>query len=153
MASQPATQPVHRILVTGWRDWPAELADYIYLQLAVEVGQWAHTKRPVVIVEGECPYGGADRWAREYGEANGHIVEKHPADWDRHGRSAGHLRNTEMVNAGANVCLAFPGPKSRGTRDCLLKAIEAGIETRVYPVAAARRWLERRNRRPPERRN
>jgi len=138
-----ARQLVYRILVTGWRDWPAELAPYIYLQLAAMIGRQPPGCQ-VVIVEGECPYGGADRWAREYGETNGHTVEKHPADWDRLGRGAGNARNTAMVNAGAHVCLAFPGPGSRGTRDCLLKAIEAGIPTLAYPLAAAQRWQQRR---------
>ncbi len=62
-------------------------------------------------------------------------VERHPAVPD-HGQwpSAGPIRNSHMVSLGADVCLAFPCPRSRGTRDCYEKAIRAGIPTRVLLV-------------------
>jgi len=34
-----------------------------------------------------------------------------------------------MVALGAKLCIGFPGPRSRGTWDCLEKATNAGIET------------------------
>lgn len=57
--------------------------------------------------------------------------EVHDADWNEYGRAAGPIRNQEMVDAGADVCLAFPtgGP---GTRDCMRRARDAGI--RVFDM-------------------
>lgn len=34
-------------------------------------------------------------------------VERHPADWKRHGRRGGRIRNTEMAAAGADEACAF----------------------------------------------
>ncbi len=46
------------------------------------------------------------------------------ADWDKHGRAAGPIRNREMV-ATADLLIAFPGGK--GTEDCIRAAKERGI--------------------------
>lgn len=59
-------------------------------------------------------------------------VESHNADWDRHGKAAGPIRNQEMVDAGADVCLAFPLGESRGTRHCMKAAEQAGIPVIKY---------------------
>ena len=37
-----------------------------------------------------------------------------------------------MVNAGADLCLAFPLGESRGTRDCVRRADAAGIPVLNY---------------------
>jgi hypothetical protein len=46
--------------------------------------------------------------------------ERHPADWDRHGRAAGPMRNTDMAAKGATICIAFPG--GRGTENMVEQA-------------------------------
>lgn len=75
-----------------------------------------------------------DRAAAEFGA----VVERHPADWDAHGKAAGVMRNAEMAELGADLCLAFPlaGPRalSRGTWDMIDRAAAAGIPVRIYPV-------------------
>jgi hypothetical protein len=63
----------------------------------------------------------ADKWAR----AHGVTVESYPADWDRHGRAAGPIRNTEMLDRKPDVVIAFPG--GPGTADMVRKARAAGI--------------------------
>jgi hypothetical protein len=91
---------------------------------------------PLIIVHGACPQGGvdlaADQWALRQVDA---VAERHPADWACLGTAAGAVRNSHMVALGANLCLGFPGPRSRGTWDCLRKATNAGIPTRVFPFA------------------
>ena len=59
--------------------------------------------------------------------ALGFAQEPHPADWEHHRRAAGPIRNQEMVDAGADLCLAFISLGSTGARDCLRKAKLSGI--------------------------
>lgn len=61
-------------------------------------------------------------------------TEPHPADWDAHGKAAGIMRNAEMAEFGADLCLAFPCPRSVGTWDMIRRAVTAGIPVRIYPV-------------------
>jgi hypothetical protein len=91
--------------------------------------------RVVVVVQGECPYGGVDLVAKKWAEGSpGVASEGHPAEWDRLGRRAGPVRNAHMVSLGADVCLAFPAKGSRGTWDCLQRAVDAGIPSHLYPL-------------------
>lgn len=107
-----------RILVTGSRDWTdrEKVEEYLYL-LSGEEGN--------VLVHGACPTG-ADRIADELTYAQPWTVERHPADWTL-GKAAGPLRNQAMVDLGADVCIAFLLPGSRGTVDCAARAEAAGI--------------------------
>jgi SLOG family YspA-like protein len=117
-----------RLLVTGSRDW----CDTRTLGTALRdvLDAWGGPL-DTVLVEGECPYGGADIIARTLWEWWNLPVEKHPADRDRKGRILGPQRNQRMVDAGADLCLAFPMPHSRGTTDCITRAERAGIPVRV----------------------
>jgi hypothetical protein len=85
-----------------------------------------------VLVSGNCPTG-ADAIAERFWEANGMPVERHPADWKTFGKAAGPKRNQEMVDLGADVCLAFPMKGSRGTMHCMKAAKAAGIPLKIYP--------------------
>ena len=120
-----------RILVTGWRDWPLGAAGFIESALSAA---WPAGLDPgqLVVVHGRCPYGGVDLYADRWARTCQVPIEEHPADWARHGKAAGMLRNSEMVKPGADLCLGFPGPGSRGTWDCLRKAVDAGIRTEIY---------------------
>lgn len=80
----------------------------------------------VTLVSGEAP--GADRLARYEWEQAGLPVQKEFADWDRHGKSAGFLRNTRMVGMSDVVgVVAFMRGFTPGTADTIYKALERGI--------------------------
>lgn len=75
-------------------------------------------------------YRGADWIADRFARRRNWTVEMFPADWSL-GPKAGPERNALMVKEGADLCLAFALPNSRGTWDCVRKARAAGIETVV----------------------
>jgi hypothetical protein len=107
-----------RILVTGSRNW----SDRNLIIATLKRYDDTHT----TLVSGACPTG-ADLIAEQEAERFGWNIERHPANWDKYGKSAGPRRNQEMVDAGADICLAFPLPDSRGTWDCTRRAIAANI--------------------------
>lgn len=53
------------------------------------------------------------------------------ADWTRHAKAAGPVRNQQMANDGADLCVAFAyepeGISSRGTRNMIIEAQTYGI--------------------------
>ena len=140
------TAPGLRILVTGSRDWTDKRAIARALCDAIDhYGEHVLTRDEygpkvlwdqVTVVHGAAR--GADTLAGRIAAAWGMCVEAHPADWDRHRKAAGPLRNKAMVSLGAHVCLAFPLGRSIGTRHCMKEANAAGIPVRSYePVVAS----------------
>ena len=128
-----------RIIITGGRT-RSSAQDYIQLLGAFTRETDARypgvRQPPVTIIQGGCP-DGADMWARVLAEECGFKCETFPADWKKHGRAVGPIRNQAMADAGADLCLAFPSAgKSTGTWDMIRRACAASIETRIYPEAA-----------------
>lgn len=117
-----------RILVTGSRHWTNKR---VLRRALFDTWHEFGKAEDIVLVQGECHLGGADAMAKYIWEAMGFKVESHPAEW-RNGKLLGPERNKKMVDLGADVCLAFPLASSRGTRNCMRLAEEAGIEVRVF---------------------
>lgn len=118
----------YRILITGSRTWTDEQAVWKALAEAVRD---VPADREVTIVHGACP-NGADQIAHEWACGFGATIEAHPADWVRHGKRAGFARNAEMVNLGADICLAFIRDGSRGASHTADLAEKAGMSVRRY---------------------
>jgi hypothetical protein len=69
---------------------------------------------------------GADTSAGALAEALGLPVTVYHAEWDKHRRAAGPIRNQRMLDeANPDLVLAFPGAK--GTADMVRRAKEAGV--------------------------
>lgn len=118
----------YRILITGSRTWTDQ--DAVHQALADAVRD-VPADRQVIVVHGGCWAGAdkiADSWARQYGAT----PEPHYADWDRHKRAAGPLRNRHMVTLGADICLSFIRDQSKGASHCTHIAAMAGIAVRRY---------------------
>lgn len=122
-----------RILVTGSRTWTDEKAiRATFAEIAA-----LHGPENMTIIHGACPKG-ADALADEIARAwTGMTVERHPADWNGYGRRAGFIRNAEMVNLGADICLAFIHDGSRGATHTADLAEKAGITTKRWETASA----------------
>lgn len=78
----------------------------------------------VVVVTGDCPTG-VDAYVATVCRELGVPVVVHRADWDTHGKAAGPLRNSEIVE-GCDRLIALPAADSRGTFDSINKAKASG---------------------------
>ena len=61
---------------------------------------------------------GADRLGERYAKENGYKIHRFPADWDKHGKKAGYMRNKQMADFG-DVLIAFWDGHSLGTRNMI----------------------------------
>ena len=113
-----------RVLVTGSRAWSDEKAIREGLEFAAIIAQ-ANCMDGLTVIHGGCS--GADTIADKIARESGFEVEVHPADWKRHGKAAGPIRNAQMVQSGVDLCLAFPKGASRGTRGCMSLVESASI--------------------------
>lgn len=73
---------------------------------------------------------GVDAAAEVAARALGVAVESIKPDWDKYGKTAGFLRNTEIIER-ADVVIAFWNGISRGTMDSVRKAAERGKKVTV----------------------
>lgn len=107
-----------RVIVCGSRDWQD--------RVAIRSRLMAFAPMRVTIVHGNSR--GADKIADHEARSLQLAVEPHSANWAEYGLSAGPIRNREMVDLGADLCIAFRLPgKSSGTDDMITKAKAAGI--------------------------
>lgn len=115
-----------KVLVCGSRTWTDYGAIYRALsELVEERGRF-------VVMHGAAR--GADRLAGAAALRLGLEVIEYPADWKRHGRRAGYVRNEEMLGAGPDLVVAFHRDSSPGTAHMISVVRRAGIEVIVYEV-------------------
>ena len=132
----------YRIIVTGGRKRESE-DDYATLEDILDwVDPHGFVDNRAAIIQGGCG-DEADLLARKAAERYGLRVEVYPADFDSHPDDAVELSNQAMVDRGADLCIAMPnapadGP-SLGTWDMIRRAVDAGIETLIYPEAGHER--------------
>ena len=114
----------YTVLVCGSRDWK----DYYAIK-----GELSKLPKHTLIIHGKCPTG-ADKLADKAARALGLKVRRFPADWVKYGRSAGPIRNTEMIDERPDKVLAFHEdlPNSKGTKDTVEKARKAKIEVEIF---------------------
>lgn len=74
---------------------------------------------------------GADLHAEAWAIAHGVKRESHPARWDLYGKAAGPIRNHQMLTAGVDLVIAFPG--GRGTHHMCSIASAAGVQVWQSP--------------------
>jgi len=67
---------------------------------------------PEMLIHGDCR--GVDHAARDWAMDRGIPTRAYPADWDKHGKKAGPIRNREMAEF-CDTAILFRVGKSRGT--------------------------------------
>lgn len=78
---------------------------------------------------------GADTLAANWAKHRGVKCVCIMAEWEKYGRSAGHIRNQRMLDEySPDGFVAFPG--GRGTADMIRKALKAGV-TRFLATPSA----------------
>lgn len=110
-----------RILVCGSRDWTDRKTIYRNVNMPFP--------EPVTVIHGACR--GADWIAGDVARELGYFIEEYPADWKKHGRAAGPIRNAQMLREGKpDMVIAFHNDidNSKGTKDMVKRARAAGIK-------------------------
>lgn len=111
-----------KILVCGSRDY--EYSSYIETALDEYI-------RPTIVCGGAS---GADNLAFLYALDHGHFFVVHNADWGKYGKSAGPIRNKQMLDSHPDIylVLAFYVELGPGTRNMIKQAKERGIEVQEH---------------------
>lgn len=119
------------IIVCGSRDW----SDYETIWQALHRRSERHGR--FTVIHGAAR--GADRLSGQAGRHQGLPVVEFPADWEKHGRRAGPIRNQAMLDAALDEyevlgVLAFKegfdhSLRRGGTEDMVRRAREAGLDT------------------------
>lgn len=120
------------VAIVGSRDFPSQ-------QL---VQRWIaeHLPPGITIISGAAR--GVDTWAIQAARAQGFATKEFPAQWEKYGKRAGFMRNTELAES-ADWVVAFWDRRSKGTRDTIIKAHEMNkVVTVVYPDGKQKRNLD-----------
>ncbi len=88
----------------------------------------SNIKEDITVVCGKAR--GADLFGEQYAKERGYAVAYFPADWDKHGKAAGFIRNEQMAQ-NADALVAFWDGRSRGTRNMIELARRYNLKVRV----------------------
>lgn len=111
------------VIVAGGRDF----SDYELLSKTLD-NYFANVTDEIIIISGKAR--GADTLGEQYAKWHGYSVWGFPAKWDKYGKSAGFIRNTEMAK-NADALVAFWDGQSLGTKHMIATATQCGIDVHV----------------------
>jgi hypothetical protein len=113
-----------RVLIYGGRDFTNRQGAFAFLDGAFD----EEPQGTLMIVSGKAR--GADTIAEEWADERGHGFEGYAADWARHGKSAGSIRNQQMLDTGIDLAVQFPG--GSGTADMRRRLDNASVRVLEY---------------------
>lgn len=133
---------VFTIIVTGSRDWR-------HLPSVRQPLDGFLSRYDRLVIRNGRARSGLDelvhQWTKE-NENRGAVEDPYPANWNRFGNRAGHIRNQRMVDEGADLLLVWANPcrkrtpwcppgehPSHGTADCVRRAVASGITPKFCP--------------------
>jgi hypothetical protein len=112
-----------KVIIAGSRNFDN------YNQLKTYCNHILKNKENIEIVCGLAK--GADILGKKYAEENNYSVAEFPANWDKFGKSAGYIRNAEMVKY-ADAAIIFWNGKSSGSKHMIDLAKKEGIFVRTF---------------------
>lgn len=106
-----------RVAIIGSRDYPD--AKRVVFQYVWDMWEQGDGSPPIIISGGAR---GVDRIAEEAALRRGLDCVVFPANWEEYGKSAGYLRNAEIVDSADRV-VAFWDGESKGTKHTINLAL------------------------------
>lgn len=112
-----------KVIIAGGRDF----TDYDCLKVVCDY--YLQNQNNIEIVSGVAK--GADQLGEKYAKERGYSLKQFPAYWNKHGKRAGHIRNTQMAEY-ADALIAFWDQESRGTGDMIKQAKQNNLKIKVF---------------------
>ena len=112
-----------RVAIVGSRDI-ADREEYWYSKICENI-----PKNCTEIVSGGAE--GIDTLGRRYAEEYGLLLKEFLPEYEKYGKSAAYLRNTQIVEY-AHMVLAFWDGKSKGTADTIIKCYQMNKPVEVF---------------------
>ena len=116
------------LLIAGSRNY----TDYPELKRICDL--LLKNQRDVLIVSGGAR--GADTLAKRYADERGFLFQEFPADWNKHGKAAGYIRNRQMHDYIARFpnrgCVLFWDGESKGTKQNIPLSEERHTPIRIW---------------------
>lgn len=103
-----------KVLICGSRDITDK--DYVYMNLNK---LYMNYNIDLIITGGAS---GVDTLAVQWADEHDIPSKIFPANWSLHGKSAGSIRNQQMIDLEPDLVVAFPGGK--GTEDMVQRAMD-----------------------------
>jgi hypothetical protein len=117
-----------KVLVCGSRQFSDSLTATVTI-----MDRLASLPEGAVVIHGGAL--GADKIAAEVAADYGHEVHAFYADWDKHGKKAGIIRNLQMLAERPDLVIAFWNGSSRGTGHTITEARRRNVPVEVIPLA------------------
>jgi len=70
---------------------------------------------------------GTDTLGERYAKETGRDLKTFPADWNKHGKGAGHIRNKQMAEY-SDMLIAFWDGESKGTKNMIETSMKLGLK-------------------------
>lgn len=122
-----------RLLIAGSRDFDDFDTLWVFTDEILQIMKQKYPDTNVRIISGSAT--GADSLGIRYAKMNIIPYKEFPAKWNLYGKSAGPIRNKEMLDyilEGIPYLLAFWDGESRGTKYMIDIAEKAGVPTTVF---------------------
>lgn len=115
-----------RIIIAGSRG----ITEYAMVDRAVRESEFPITE----VISGGAR--GADRLGEEWARRNEIPIRRFMADWERHGKRAGLVRNEEMADHAEGLIAVWDG-QSPGTKHMIETAEKKGLKVFILPGPGA----------------